>query len=333
MVDAVGQARAHPVPATGLVHRPAPRGHRLRGHDARPRRVDPALEPDAQPSGRRRRVPRRHARRCHRVRPRKPRRSPSGCSNHGSSGTRAAGRCWGTGVELGHDDLRRRRARIETDNTWDESRRSRRPSPSTSTACTQGRAADPSDQERRVPHLPWRPARELADRCERTLDRAHAESVEETFAKQRVLDGRLLARSDVEIAGQPEVQQAVRGTSSCSPRPRPYRRARHRGEWASPGPATAVTTSWDMEIYVLPFLSYTAPIVARNALRFRYNMLDSARSRARELNQHGALFRGGRSTAKSPARTTPPAPRSTTSTPTSPMRSCSTCVPRVTPSS
>ncbi len=45
-----------------------------------------------------------------------------------------------------------------------------------------------------------------------------------------------------------------------------------------------------MEIYVLPFLSYTAPIAARNALRFRYNMLDAARSRARELNQRGALF-------------------------------------------
>ncbi|MFS2032389.1 hypothetical protein ACEN85_20110, partial [Curtobacterium sp. CT11-45] len=40
----------------------------------------------------------------------------------------------------------------------------------------------------------------------------------------------------------------------------------------------------------LPFLSYTAPIVARNAQRLRYNMLDAARSRARALNQHGALF-------------------------------------------
>ena len=43
-------------------------------------------------------------------------------------------------------------------------------------------------------------------------------------------------------------------------------------------------------MYVLPFLSYTAPTVARNALRFRQSMLDSARARAGELNQRGALF-------------------------------------------
>ena len=38
---------------------------------------------------------------------------------------------------------------------------------------------------------------------------------------------------------------------------------------------------WDTEIYVLPFLSYTSPDRARNALRFRQRMLDAARDRAR----------------------------------------------------
>ena len=47
---------------------------------------------------------------------------------------------------------------------------------------------------------------------------------------------------------------------------------------------------WDTEIYVLPFLIYTSPHVARNLLRFRYRMLDAARARAREVNQQGALF-------------------------------------------
>src|SRR5687767_15462994 len=45
-----------------------------------------------------------------------------------------------------------------------------------------------------------------------------------------------------------------------------------------------------MEMYVLPFLIYTAPRLARNVLKFRYGMLDKARERARELNQKGALF-------------------------------------------
>ncbi|HSH07094.1 MAG TPA: glycosyl hydrolase family 65 protein [Burkholderiales bacterium] len=47
---------------------------------------------------------------------------------------------------------------------------------------------------------------------------------------------------------------------------------------------------WDTEIYVLPFLIYTSPRVARNLLLFRYRMLDKARERARELNHRGALF-------------------------------------------
>src|SRR5699024_178445 len=62
-------------------------------------------------------------------------------------------------------------------------------------------------------------------------------------------------------------------------------------------PAKGVTGSgyeghyfWDTEIYVVPFLTFTQPRWARNALRFRANLLPKARERARELNQRGALF-------------------------------------------
>jgi alpha,alpha-trehalose phosphorylase len=47
---------------------------------------------------------------------------------------------------------------------------------------------------------------------------------------------------------------------------------------------------WDTEIYVLPFLIYTSPHIAKNLLRFRHGMLDKARERARQLNQKGAMF-------------------------------------------
>ena len=47
---------------------------------------------------------------------------------------------------------------------------------------------------------------------------------------------------------------------------------------------------WDTEVYVLPFLSYTQPRIARNLLRFRHSMLDRARERARAVSQQGALF-------------------------------------------
>jgi alpha,alpha-trehalose phosphorylase len=47
---------------------------------------------------------------------------------------------------------------------------------------------------------------------------------------------------------------------------------------------------WDTETWVLPFLAYTQPRIARNLLRFRHSMLDKARRRARQLDLRGALF-------------------------------------------
>jgi alpha,alpha-trehalose phosphorylase len=47
---------------------------------------------------------------------------------------------------------------------------------------------------------------------------------------------------------------------------------------------------WDTEIYVLPFLSYTQPRIARNLLRFRHSMLGRAQERAAEMSERGALF-------------------------------------------
>jgi alpha,alpha-trehalose phosphorylase len=47
---------------------------------------------------------------------------------------------------------------------------------------------------------------------------------------------------------------------------------------------------WDTEIYVLPFLIYTSPRIAKNLLTFRYKMLPQARARARQLGHRGAMF-------------------------------------------
>ncbi|GAA1057946.1 kojibiose phosphorylase [Agromyces luteolus] len=134
------------------------------------------------------------------------------------------------------------------------------------------------------------PARELVDRCERTLDRGAELGVAELFAQQRSWLEDFWARSDVEIAGQPELQQATRWNLFQLVQAT----ARTDGGGVA---AKGVSGSgygghyfWDSEIYVMPFLSYTAPIVARNVLRFRQRMLEPARARALELNQHGALF-------------------------------------------
>lgn len=48
---------------------------------------------------------------------------------------------------------------------------------------------------------------------------------------------------------------------------------------------------WDTEVYMLPFFMLTQPEMAKNLLLYRYNILDKARERAREMgHKNGALF-------------------------------------------
>ncbi|MBN9194024.1 glycoside hydrolase family 65 protein [Microbacterium sp.] len=134
------------------------------------------------------------------------------------------------------------------------------------------------------------PARELVDRCRRTIDRAMAEGVAVQFERQRAWLAAFWERSDVRIGGRDELQQAARW---CL-----FQLAQAAARADSLGiPAKGVTGSgysghyfWDTEIYVLPFLAYTTPQWARNALRMRYLMLPAARRRAFQLNEAGALF-------------------------------------------
>ncbi len=134
------------------------------------------------------------------------------------------------------------------------------------------------------------PPRELADRCDRTLDRARETPVDEFFTDQRDWLTDFWIRSDVELPGHPILQQAIRWNIFQLAQAT----ARTDGQGVA---AKGVSGSgygghyfWDTEIYVMPFLSYTAPNVARNVIRFRQGMLDAARDRASELNQRGALF-------------------------------------------
>mgnify|MGYP000303574292 CR=1 FL=1 len=47
---------------------------------------------------------------------------------------------------------------------------------------------------------------------------------------------------------------------------------------------------WDTEIFIVPFLTFTQPKVARNLLSYRYHTLEGARRKARELGYEGAIF-------------------------------------------
>ena len=137
------------------------------------------------------------------------------------------------------------------------------------------------------------PVPELVNRCRRTLDRAVREGFDVLAASQRENLARFWDRADVRLQTRlnpVRQQQAVRWNL--------YQVA--QASWRAEGggvPAKGLTGQayeghyfWDTEVYVLPFLSYTQPRIARNLLRFRHSMLGRARERAAELSQRGALF-------------------------------------------
>ena len=97
-------------------------------------------------------------------------------------------------------------------------------------------------------------------------------------------------RADVELTGDPDVQQAIRFAlfhvlQSAA-------RAEQRAIPAKglTGPGYDGHTFWDTETFVLPVLVYTAPGAAADVLRWRLSILDLARKRARDLGFKGAAF-------------------------------------------
>jgi alpha,alpha-trehalose phosphorylase len=135
--------------------------------------------------------------------------------------------------------------------------------------------------------------RELVERCERTLSRAVRGGFDSLLAAQRARLDRFWDRADVRVdvgPGSSRLQQAIRWNLFQ------VAQATLRAE-GSGVPAKGLTGQaygghyfWDTEIYLLPFLAYTQPRIARNLLRFRHSMLPRARQRARELGQRGATF-------------------------------------------
>ncbi|MBA2961027.1 MULTISPECIES: glycoside hydrolase family 65 protein [Ramlibacter] len=132
---------------------------------------------------------------------------------------------------------------------------------------------------------------ELCLRAGRTLDRVVAEGFGRLLDDQRAYLDDFWHRSDIQISSRhPRMQQCLRWNL--------FQLIQACGRADRAGIAAKGLTSqtydghyfWDMEIYVLPFLIYTSPSLARNVLRFRYSILDKARERARAVGQKGALF-------------------------------------------
>ena len=136
------------------------------------------------------------------------------------------------------------------------------------------------------------PVIELSGRTERTLTSIIHEGFDDIVkGQQRFMDD-FWARSDIETTMEKDkrTQQCLRFNLFHILQASARVEGTGIGARGLTGEAYEGHYFWDTEIYVMPFLIYTAPSVARNLLRFRYSLLDKARKRAREVNQKGALF-------------------------------------------
>jgi alpha,alpha-trehalose phosphorylase len=142
-------------------------------------------------------------------------------------------------------------------------------------------------------------AEELCACAEWTMDRVTSRGFQQLLSAQEQYLDDFWRRSDVQVKDTresrtkrttTEIQQAIRFNLFH------ILQASARAENAGV-PAKGLTGQsyeghyfWDTEIYLLPFLAYTSPWIAKNLLTFRYKMLPQARARARQLGHRGAMF-------------------------------------------
>jgi alpha,alpha-trehalose phosphorylase len=96
--------------------------------------------------------------------------------------------------------------------------------------------------------------------------------------------------ADVELSGDPELQQAVR--FALFHLLQASARAERRAIPAKglTGPGYDGHSFWDTETFILPVLTHTIPAAAADELRWRHSTLPAARRRAGELGLRGAAF-------------------------------------------
>jgi len=139
----------------------------------------------------------------------------------------------------------------------------------------------------------WSSTRSLPgvrDQVDAALAGARSTGWQGLVDQQRTYLDDFWARSDVEVDGDAEIQQAVRfGLFHVL-------QAGARAEQRAI-PAKGLTGSgydghsfWDTEMFVLPLLTYTSPSSVSEALRWRHDTLPAARARAEQLGLKGVAF-------------------------------------------
>ena len=101
---------------------------------------------------------------------------------------------------------------------------------------------------------------------------------------------RFWRHADIELDGDPELQQAVRFALFHILQAGARGQSRAIPAKGLTGPGYDGHTFWDTESFILPMMTYTGPDAAGEELRWRHSTLPIARARAEELGQKGAMF-------------------------------------------
>jgi alpha,alpha-trehalose phosphorylase len=139
----------------------------------------------------------------------------------------------------------------------------------------------------------WSGARSLngvRDQVWAALTAARQTGWDGLLAEQRKYLDDFWDRSDVEVDGDAEVQQAVR--FALFQVLQAGARAENRAISAKglTGPGYDGHAFWDTEAFVLPVLTLTVPEAVANALRWRHSTIPTATERAAQLGLKGAAF-------------------------------------------
>jgi alpha,alpha-trehalose phosphorylase len=135
-----------------------------------------------------------------------------------------------------------------------------------------------------------RSAAALRDQVEGALATARLAGWDKLVQEQRARLDDYWRQADVEIDGDPELQQAVRFALFHILQASGRHEGRAIQAKGLTGPGYDGHVFWDAEAFVLPVLTYTLPASAREQLGWRHATLPFARSRAETLGQRGAAF-------------------------------------------
>jgi alpha,alpha-trehalose phosphorylase len=139
----------------------------------------------------------------------------------------------------------------------------------------------------------WSRARSLpslVDQVEGAVFAARHTGFDGLVAAQRQYLDDFWDRADVEVEGDPQVQQAVRFALWQVLQAGARTETRAIPAKGLTGPGYDGHAFWDTEAFVLPVLTYTQPEAVVDALRWRHRTLPAATQRATELGLEGATF-------------------------------------------